>query len=117
MVNKSEISQTVALVHVKGLLMGGPETSELSDQIQKAYLGGHYKIVIDLSNVCWANSHAVGMMMKWFVTVRDKGGDIRFAGLNDKLISYLTLTNLSSVLPTFQNIDAAIDSFNEPAVV
>lgn len=104
----------VDLVCAKGQLMGGPETFALSNRIEKLYTKGHRNIVLDLSNVAWANSHAIGMIIKWFVAVREKGGDIRFAGLNERLRSYMSMTNLISVIPTYANKDDAIRSFSKP---
>ena len=46
----------VALVCPQGQLMGGPETFDLSAKIEKLYSSGQNNIVLDLSNVVWANS-------------------------------------------------------------
>lgn len=102
----------VALICAEGQLMGGPETFNLSDEIEKLYVSGCKNIVLDLSDVAWANSHAIGMIIKWFVTVRDHGGDIRFAGLNERLRSYMNMTRLISVIPTYANKDDAMRSFH-----
>ena len=109
---KDPLKPDVALVCAEGQLMGGPETFALDEKIEQLYSGGHNNIVLDLSDVAWANSHAMGMIIKWFVTVRKKGGDIRFAGINDRLLSYMSMTKLISVIPTFTNKDDAIQSFS-----
>jgi len=112
MAMKDIFNPNVTLISAKGQLMGGPETFALSDKIEKLSSTGHNNIVLDLSKVAWANSHAIGMIIKWFVKVRKNGGDIRFAGMNDCLRSYMTMTKLISIIPTFADTKDAIRSFS-----
>jgi len=107
----------VVLVCPQGQLMGGPETFDLSAIIERLFSSGKNNIVLDLSHVAWANSHAVGMLIRWFVTVREKGGDIRFSGLNDRLRSYMAMTKLLSVIPTYSSKTDAIKSFHQATTV
>ena len=59
---KEEIRDNIAILYLKGNMMGGPESMEVHEKV-KSLLGDDLaKIVIDLSKVKWMNSSGLGAL-------------------------------------------------------
>ena len=103
-----KISDEVALITADGKLMGGPETCSLCRKVEELECQGFKKIVIDLSGVQWANSTAIGALIKSYLQARDRGCDLCFTSLSERVKYYMTITKLISVIPTFETLDDAL---------
>ena len=103
-----KINQEVALVAPEGKLMGGPETIGLCREVAKLDSNGYEKIVLDLSRVHWANSAAIGALIKSFLILRNHGRELRFACLSERIKYYMTITKLIQVIPTFETLEEAM---------
>ena len=102
-----KLSDEAVLIAAEGKLMGGPETRFLCKQVEELENEGFKKIVIDLNSVQWANSTAIGALIKCYIRARDRGCELRFACLSDRVKYYMTITKLITVLPTFESLDEA----------
>lgn len=100
------------VVELKGNVMGGPEAAEFSETLKKLLSEGKNKIVIDLSEVKFMNSSGLGMLISGLTTVSKEGGKLKLAGMGDKIESLLMITKLITIFETYENVDAAIASFN-----
>ena len=80
-----KMQDDVAIISIKGKLLGPPETDELH-AIVKSYIDKKItKIVMDMRYLTWMGSMGIGAIMRCLITVRNAGGDLRLAGLTDKL--------------------------------
>ncbi len=103
----STLNENVALVTAEGKLMGGPETAHLCREVEELERAGYRRIVLDLSRVRWANSTAIGALIKSFLALRNQGAELRFACLSERLRYYMTITKLIQVIPTFESLEQA----------
>lgn len=110
---KEEIRGDVAIVALKGNLMGGSETTEVHDKVKELALTGVNKVVIDLSKVKWMNSTGLGALMGSMTTVRNAGGDLKLANVTDKVQSLFMITKLITIFDTFTSTDEAVASFEK----
>jgi len=63
--------------------------------------------------VKWFGSSMLGVLTASLSTVRTDGGDVRLAGVVDKIESILMVTQLASIFRTFRTVDEAVGSFEE----
>lgn len=110
---KEEMKGDVAVVTLKGNLMGGSETTEVHEKVKEITLTGVKKVVIDLSKVKWMNSTGLGALMGSMTTLRNAGGDLKLANVADKVQSLFMITKLITIFDTFDSVDAAVASFAE----
>ena len=103
----------VAVLSLKGKLMGYPETDNLHDEIRSLLGNKVKKIVIDLNGVNWMNSMGVGSLMRSYTTVRNAEGDLRLSRLTDKARSIFVMTQLIRVFKIFESVDEAVKSYDE----
>ncbi len=108
---KSKLYDDVCVLTLKGKMMGGPESSKLREEIKSHLENNTLKFVIDMKNVKWLNSLGVGVLMGAFTTVKNAGGDVCLASLTEKAQSLLFITKLIQVFKTYENIDAALESY------
>ena len=109
---RESIYQKVAVLSLRGKLMGPPETTRLFDDVQELIADGVTRVVIDLSHVNWINSMGVGSIMKSFSELKKNDGDLRLVGLTQKVHSVFMMTQLTRVLTIHNTREEAIDALN-----
>ncbi|MCX7836175.1 MAG: STAS domain-containing protein [bacterium] len=98
----------VVVFYLKGKLMGGPESSEVAEEIRNYIASGTRKFVIDLGDVDWINSSGLGMLIGGLTSVRNVGGTLILARLTEKIESLLVITKLSTVFETCPTVEEAL---------
>ena len=107
------VHDDVALIEVKGNLMGGSETLELHETVKKEIEKGFNKIIIDLSKVKWMNSSGLGIIMGCLTSLRNAEGDLKLCGVTEKVKSLFMITKLITLFETYTTADEAVRAFKE----
>ncbi len=108
---KETIHGTVAVVSLRGNLMGEPDTDNLRDKIYGLLQEDFKKIVVDMKGVRWVSSSGLGTLIAALTSVKNKGGDLRLANITDKVESLFAITQLVKVFKTYESVDRAVSSF------
>ena len=108
---KEKMHEDVAVVALKGNLMGEPDTTEVRDKIYSLLQDEVKKIVLDLGKVKWINSSGLGSLIAALTSVKNKGGDMRLANITEKVESVFMITQLIKVFKTYETVDRAVGSF------
>ena len=103
----------VTVLTLSGRLMGGGETNEFKDHIQKILDEGKTKIVVDLGRVKWMNSSAIGILIAGLQKVRVVGGDIYLARAGKRIISVFVTMQLEKVFKSFESVEEAVSEFGD----
>jgi len=101
----------IAILTLKGKMMGGPDMKELHDHIKGLMSDGVNKVVADLGKVKWLNSSGLGTLMGALTTLRNEGGDLKLAHTSDKINSLLMITKLMSIFETYDDVEGALKAF------
>jgi anti-sigma B factor antagonist len=108
---ETRTSEDVAIVTPKGMLLGGKETEELDRAIQSLVEGGNRKLLIDLGKTTYMNSSAIAALLRWLVSYKNRGGEIRLCRLDTKIKQVFVLTKLVLVFPDHDSEEEAIAAF------
>jgi anti-sigma B factor antagonist len=100
----------VTVVRVEGQLIVG-NRQELKALIQEALDAGERKFLIDCSTTAYIDSSGLGALVTVSKKVREVGGELRIAGLNDDLRSLFELTKLDSLFHISPTVDQALAEF------
>lgn len=111
MIVSEKIIDGIAVISVKGKLMGASETYECHDHVKDCISRGYNRIVVDLEKVEWVNSRALGMLMACFTSCRNAEGDMRLCRPSEKTKSILRITKLDTIFEIFDSIDQAVASY------
>ena len=108
--NTSEV-YNAAVFSFKGKLMGGPEAQDFHDALQGYLDQGKKNIIVDMRGVKFVNSSGIGNLVRGFSTVKDAGGQLKLAGVTDKIDGLLSITKLNSVFEQHKTVEDAANSF------
>ncbi|MFQ5605026.1 MAG: STAS domain-containing protein [bacterium] len=109
---KEQMHGEVAVLALKGKLMGGPETTAIHDKVKELVGNSVTKIVIDLGKVKWMNSSGLGALMGSMTTTKNAGGELKLANVTEKVKSLFMITKLITIFETFEGVDKAVKSFS-----
>ena len=101
----------IAILEPKGKIMGGPDAAMLHDKLHEFIDQSKKKVVIDLAKVEWMNSTGLGILISGLTTMRNNGGELKLAGVTEKIESLLTITKLITVFENYDTVDLAVESF------
>jgi len=110
---KEKIVNDVAILTVRGNLMGGNETQELRDKVYSLISDGVVKVVIDLSKVSWMNSTGLGALMACHTSLANKNGGLAIAHAADKVNSLFMITQLIKIFKNYETVERAVASFQK----
>lgn len=109
---KEKIHQKVAVLALKGNLMGPPDSTNLFDDVQNLINDGVTRVVFDLTHLNWINSLGVGSIMKCLTALKNVEGELRLVGLTQKVHSVFLMTQLTRVFVIHETVEEAIEELN-----
>ncbi len=101
----------IGLIEVKGSLVGGEETIELRRAIAGFIDREYAKLIIDLSNVTYLNSTAIGVLVSAHTSYVKRSWSIKLCGLNKTIKSVFVITKLALVFDVYDKREEAVKSF------
>ena len=111
-VKTSTISEGgIGLIEVKGSLVGGEETVELRRAIAGFVDRDYAKLIIDLSNVTYLNSTAIGVLVSAHTTYAKRSWQIKICGVNKNINNVFVITRLTLVFDVHDTKEDAAKSF------
>ena len=96
------------IVRLKGKFIGGDETNELQEMLTKLGEEKKDKLIIDLKNVSYLNSTALGVLIAAHANFIKRGGRIILTGLADSIENLFVITKLTLVFEIAPNVEEAI---------
>ncbi len=114
----SHIKQTnlqegnIVVLELSGNYVGGQETDDLRNSIKKLSDEGNLKLVIDLGEVSYLNSSALGVLIAAHANYAKRSGKIKLCQLNKNLENLFVITKLSLIFDSYPNQVEAIASFS-----
>jgi anti-sigma B factor antagonist len=103
----------IMVLHCKGNFVGGDETDELQNTIKKLSDAGNLKLVIDLGEVSYLNSSALGVLISAHANYTKRGGKVKLCQLNKNLENLFVITKLSLIFDTYPSEIEAVASFSD----
>lgn len=103
----------IVVLELKGNYVGGDETDELRSEIKKQSDAGNLKLVIDLGEVSYLNSSALGVLISAHANYAKRGGKIKLCQLNKNIENLFVITKLSLIFDSYPSQVEAIASFSE----
>jgi anti-sigma B factor antagonist len=101
----------VVILEPEGKIMGGPEATELRNQLYDLISQNKKKAIIDLAHVEWMNSTGLGILISGMTSLRNNEGELKLTRVNEKVKSLFTITKLIGVFEIYPDVQEAIDSF------
>ena len=106
-------SGKIAVIEVKGSLVGGEETDELRNAVADFVEQGNQKLIIDLSKVTYLNSTAIGVLVQAHSTYSKNKGRAKLCGINKSINNIFVITKLTMVFDVCETREDAVKAFEE----
>jgi anti-sigma B factor antagonist len=100
----------VVVLGVDGQLIVG-NRHELKQKVLDALEGGERKFLIDFSETGYIDSSGLGVLVSLSKKIRELGGELRLAGLNDDLHTLFELTKLDTLFAIDGSPEQALAAF------
>ena len=98
------------VVEIEGPIKSGVEF-DLADQLETCMHQSEVpKIIVDMKNVPFINSAALGIFLNIYKEVEKKNGRFALCSVSSDVDNLLEITKLGSILEVYRNVDEAKDS-------
>ncbi len=101
-----------AILHLKGQFIGGTETDELRDALKHFSDQNQNNLIIDLENVTYLNSTALGVLISAHTNFVKRNGKIILCNVSKSLENIFVITKLTLVFSIADTIEDAKKLFN-----
>ena len=101
----------VSIVDVVGRVTLGEGSGALGDALRGMVSKGHKKILVNLAEVSYIDSSAIGELVSGLSTVVKQGGRLKLLGLTNRVRDLLLITKSYTVFDVHDDEAAAIGSF------
>lgn len=102
----------VTVLDVSGRIVLGVESAQLRDAVREHLAAGKKNIVLNLGEVPYVDSTAIGELISACLAVRREGGDVKLLNLTKKVHDVVQIVRIGSVLEIFDNEAAAVAAFS-----
>ena len=100
----------VSVVEVSGKLTS-LESGALSNSIAQLLKEGRKQILLNLRGLTYLDSSGIGELVRTYLSVIKRDGEMKVVGLTDKAEEILKITKLYQVFQEFQDERSALQSF------
>jgi anti-sigma B factor antagonist len=100
----------VVVVGVDGQLIVS-NRHELKQKVLDAVEGGARKVLVDFTSTGYIDSSGLGALVSLAKKLREAGGELRLAGLNEDLRTLFELTKLDTLFAIAQSPEEALSNF------
>ncbi|OGT92459.1 MAG: hypothetical protein A2083_01415 [Gemmatimonadetes bacterium GWC2_71_9] len=108
--NARKDANGVLVIEVDGQLIVG-NRQELKQKVLDALEAGERKFLVDFTKTGYIDSSGLGVLVSLSKKIRDEGGDLRLAGLNEDLRTLFELTKLDTLFAISDSAQDALSAF------
>ena len=105
----------VIVVDPIGRLTLSDSRTQLRDLIHILTNNGHKKFLLNLAGVDYMDSDGMGELVRCYSVVRQRGGQMKLARLNQKVANLLQITRLNTLFEIYSEEQVALQTFHEDA--
>ena len=107
----------VTVLDLKGRLVFEEGDSVLRAHVHRLLEQGRIQIVVNLRDVTYVDSCGIGVLVSKYVSLRRKGGDLRFVNVTPRSHRLLEITKLVDIFRLFDTEEEAIASYSKTPTV
>jgi len=96
-----------AIVVVSGRLTLGREVEQLETTVTDLLQKEQKKVVFDMSSLDYLDSSGIGTVVSCLTQVKKSGGDLRLAGVNQRLLRMFKMTGVDGLVTIYPTVAEA----------
>ena len=100
----------VSVIDVSGKIPG-QKAASIRDAIARLHAAGHYRIVLNLAELEYMDSSALGDLVSCNTRASQSGRPLKVAALTRRLKELLRVTRLAAAFDIYETLDEAVASY------
>jgi anti-anti-sigma factor len=108
---EKQMGSGVVSMEMAGVVTLGRSCSEIEWAVDKLIEKGTSKIIFDLTNVSRMDSSGIGIIVMTCGKLKKAGGDLRLAGVQEKVKDVLVMTQIDKVVKMYDTAQGAMAGF------
>ena len=112
-IDQKQVQPDVTVVTLTGRMVLGNELQRLEQAIDDLVKKQQKKIVFDLAHVDYIDSSGLGVLVSCMSKAKAAGGQLRVAGISDRVMKLFKMTRLDSTLRIDATVEAACSALAE----
>lgn len=96
------------VISLNGQFIGGNETDELRDNLKELAQTENMKVVIDMKDVTYLNSTALGVLISSHASFVKRNGKVILCNLGESIENIFVITKLTLVFHITETLEEAI---------
>ena len=112
---ETDISGDVVILYCSERLVFGDETPAFRERVRNVLLGTQ-QIVVNLSRIEYIDSGGLGTLVGTLASTRNKHGEIKLVGPNQRVAELLQRTRLDTVFKSYQSDEEAVNAFQQGSI-
>jgi anti-sigma B factor antagonist len=104
----------VSIVDVNGRITVQDGAEPFRDLARQLLEQGHAKIVLNMKDVPYIDSTALGEIIRTYTSATRQNGSVKLLSVSTHVHQLLVITSLLSVFDLFESEDDAVKSFGKP---
>ncbi len=110
---KVKESYNAVVIELKGKLVGGPLSAEMSNTLYGLLDKGKKNVVVNLGDLGFVNSSGLGILISGLTSMRKNGGDLKLANISNKIEGLLSITKLNQIFEQYDSVEEAVKSYSK----
>jgi anti-sigma B factor antagonist len=106
-VETKRMDSGVAVVTVSGRLVLGKDVEQLEAAIHELLQQEQKNFVFDISELDYADSSGIGMLVACLTAIQKADGDLRMAGANARMKRLFQMTGVGQLMSLYPDVAAA----------
>lgn len=101
----------IFILNPQGKVTLGDGDQELGEAVRQALEIGERKLIINFEKVNYLDSSGVGELVGCYTSIKNRGGDMKICGMNNRIFGLIKMTSLHSVFEVLDTEAEAIAAF------
>ncbi len=102
----------ISVINLKGYLDAHTAPS-LENNFSQLIDSNRFKIVVNFKDLAYISSAGLGVFMAYIEKIRENNGDIKLAGMSDKVYNIFDLLGFPLLYEIFKTEEEAIEKFSK----
>jgi anti-anti-sigma factor len=98
----------VAVVRISGRIVDGKPADELKATFQKLVRQERFETIVDVTEVTWFDSLAIGLLVAHYVSSTERGGAVLLLGAKERIRKLMEVVRLQKLFGWASTLDEAL---------
>jgi anti-sigma B factor antagonist len=111
-IRTTQIEPDIVVMHISGRIALGRECQHVEWAVEELIKASKKKVVFDLSDLAYADSTGIGILVMCRGKMKKAGGELRLASLQPRILELMKMTHLDQIMHFYPTAADAAENFD-----